>query len=198
MAGLSTRVCISTPTKGEMRAEVVTWLLQTFVGMAPNVEWLPVIDSRPLDHLRNLQVRSFLAGRCSHLFFLDSHCVPRPATVQRLLAHELPIVQAPGLQKIGNEVGVMAVDQTPEGYIQHRPMEGLQQVDAVGTAGLLVRRDVFENIPPPWFRFEYSDEGLLTRGEDFAFCDKAKRHGHEIWSDFELVQPQHFKAVAIR
>ncbi len=204
----SPSVCISIPTRGAIRGETVQWLLRAFVELAPNVEVQVCVDGRPLDHNRNRQVMRFLATRRTHLFLLDSDCVPQPQTVQQLLAHDLPLVGAPGPNIVGEgpkalhsplrgEVGLMAVDRAPGGgYRQHRPLEGMQRVDAIGTAGMLIRRDVLEAVGPPWFRTEYDANGLLARGEDFAFCERAAEAGFEIWADCSIPQ-RHIKEVAL-
>ena len=190
------RVCISIPTKGNIRAETVEWLLRAFVELAPNVEVQIVNDPRPLQHVRNVQAQRFLASACTHLFLLDADCVPKPGTVQRLVAYGLPIVAAPHATMIDGELGVMAVDRRNGHYVQHRPIEGLQRVDAVGGSGLLIERRVLEEIGPPYFRFEYDGNGLLSKGEDFCFCEDATQLGYEIWADCELVQG-HVKEVTI-
>lgn len=185
---MMSKVCISIPTRHNIHAETVEWLLRTFVQLAPNVEVQIVNTPHPLEYQRNEQVRRFLASDCTHLFLLDSDCVPRDGTVQRLLAHDLPFVSAPGPTMIGGEVGVLALDRTPEGYVSHDPLTGLQRVDAVGCAGMLICRHVLMEMVPPWFTFEMGEGGVLTKGEDFGFCERLKESGVEIVSDCDLIQ----------
>lgn len=176
------------PTRGEIRAETAEWMLRAFTQLAPNVE-VHIVNTRlPLPHARNEQVYRFLASPCTHLFTLDSDVVPQDGTVQRLLAYDLPVVVAPHASVIRGEHGVMALDRVEDGYQQHRPMTGLQRCDAVGGSGLLVRRDVFETLGPPWFMHEYDAGGRLVLGEDFYFCERLAANGYEIWVDFDLVQ----------
>lgn len=62
--------------------------------------------------------------------------------------------------------------------------QGLQKVDCVGSAGLLVRRKVFQAMPAPWF-----EAGSLLRtglGEDWWFCLKARRLGFQTYVDMEI------------
>lgn len=183
-------------TKGSMRAETSAWIVRAVVQLAPNVEYDPIIDPRPLEHARNLQVHRFLASACTHLFILDSDCVPAERTVEKLLALELPIVTAPHLTMVNGEVGPMVVDRVAGGYRQHHPLEGLQKVDACGGSGLLIAREVFEKLGPPWFRFRYDSNGLLCGGEDFYFCERAYNAGYEVWADCDLIQT-HIKDRAI-
>ncbi len=194
---MTNRPCISVVTKGSIRAETTEWLLRALVQLAPNVEVQIVNDPRPLEHARNLQVHRFLESACTHLFLLDSDCVPPDRTVEKLLSLNLPIVTAPHLTEVKGEVGPMVVDKAPGGYVQHRPFVGLQKVDACGGSGLLITREVLEKLGPPWFRFVYGEDGLLRQGEDFYFCERAYEAGYEVWADCDLIQT-HIKERAIR
>ncbi len=190
------RVCISIPCKGSVRAEMIEWTLRAFVELAPDVEVHIVNENAPLEHARNVQAQRFLASECSHLFLLDSDCVPKQGTIQRLLAHELPIVAAPHPTRKGAERVLMALVRSNGHYKEHLPRQGLQMVDAVGGSGLLIERSVFEKLPRPWFRCLYDDDGLLHRTEDFYFCEQAKAAGYDVWADYALEQ-QHIRAVAL-
>jgi Fe-S-cluster containining protein len=52
----------------------------------------------------------------------------------------------------------------------------LLKVDATGTGCILIRRDVLEQTPYPWFRNEYGTGG------DLMFCVKAKRVGFQTYT----------------
>jgi len=57
---------------------------------------------------------------------------------------------------------------------------GLQKVDVTGGGCMLIRKEVFDKIPSPWFEpeFEY--------GTDIQVCRKAKQVGFEIWCDTSI------------
>jgi len=182
-------------TKGTLRAETATWLLRAFVQLAPQVEVEIVSTPKPLQHARNEQVERFLSSRCTHLFILDSDCIPQEHTVQQLLAYNLPIVAAPHPTVVGKEMGLMVLDRAPRGYVQHRPFTGLQGPNVVvGCAGLLIRRDVLETLGP--FTCQYDAQGRLVRSEDFDFCERAHDAGYEIWAACDLFQ-QHVVSLVI-
>jgi len=169
--------------------------MQAFVQLAPNVEIIPAITSLPLEHARNEQVQRFLASKCTHLFLLDSDCVPQDRTIQKLLAYDMPIIAAPHPTRKGDEIGLMVLDRQGESYVQHRPLTGLQGPDVVvGCAGLLIRRDVLEALGP--FRCWYDERGKLVKSEDFDFCDKAHDAGYEVWAQCDLAQ-QHIVSMVI-
>ncbi|GAI93114.1 unnamed protein product, partial [marine sediment metagenome] len=60
------------------------------------------------------------------------------------------------------------------------PAEMKRVVGEGGAGFLLVKREVFEKLPYPWFSFEKG-------GEDLYFCDKARENGFEIWADMSVL-----------
>ena len=56
------------------------------------------------------------------------------------------------------------------------PAEGIIELDAAGSAGMLIRRDVLETISPPWFVNS-------SRSEDILFCEVAVVAGFKIHAD---------------
>lgn len=57
------------------------------------------------------------------------------------------------------------------------PPDTLCEVDAVGFGALLMKRDVFDRVPEPWFTLDYRS------GEDIAFCVQAKKYGVRFFLD---------------
>ena len=68
------------------------------------------------------------------------------------------------------------------------------QVDAVGAAAMMIRRNVIESIKPPWFQFLYREMRDVMVTEDLVFCVRAKEHGFEVWAD-QFMPCRHFKEV---
>lgn len=67
---------------------------------------------------------------------------------------------------------------------------GLIRVDAIGTGSILIAREVFERLPPPWFYNDYSrvweDE---WPGEDLGFSQLCRDNGIEMWVDTTTTSP---------
>ncbi len=74
-----------------------------------------------------------------------------------------------------------------------RPTEwdkGLIKVDMVGTGSLLIAREVFELIPPPWFGFDYSKVWKdLWPGEDIWFSHLCNEYGVDLYVDTTCTSP---------
>lgn len=184
-------ILISITTRKSIHADVARWmLLQQTKGYVIDIVQTPM----PLGHARNQQVLRFLDSSYKYMFILDSDCVPQDNTLEALSVLDLPFVTAPHPTQQNGEIGVMVLDKNPDGtgYIQHKPWDkGLQKCDAVGCAGMLIRRGVFEKLDQPYFKFVYDKQGLLMNGEDFDFCERIKKAGVEVYACCDMVQTHH-------
>lgn len=61
------------------------------------------------------------------------------------------------------------------------PARGVSEWDACGTGGMLIRRDVFDMMPYPWFESGKTAKDHI--GEDLYFCTKAKQLGFRVFVD---------------
>lgn len=59
--------------------------------------------------------------------------------------------------------------------------KGLTEIQGVGMACTLIKREVFEKVPKPWF---FPEPNI---GEDLAFCIRAKEQGFKIYCDTTLI-----------
>jgi len=76
---------------------------------------------------------------------------------------------------------VVYVKDNSDDEYKHFPLiqvpDDVFRCDAVGFGALLMKREVFERVPEPWFTLDYRG------GEDIAFCVSARKHGVEIYCD---------------
>jgi len=124
------------------------------------------------------------------LWFVDDDQAVPPQTLVRLLAREVPVVGAlyltrrypfgPVMTDAPHEQGVRPFYRlTPE-------RRGLMAVEAVGTGGMLIRRAVWEAIPPPWFTLGQPEDGPPDGfAEDLSFCRRVRAAGIEIYCDLD-------------
>lgn len=103
------------------------------------------------------------------LFIDDDHVFPDDILL-RLLAHDLPVVGALYLQRMVPFFPVAyAAKNEDDVYLPidltKAPSEGLMEVAALGTGGMLIRSEVLRAMPFPWF-----EHGRAS--EDLIFCDK--------------------------
>lgn len=158
------------------------------------IEWSKIADvyftSRvsPVDRARNNIVKAFLNGEYTNLFFVDSDTVPPPEALERLLSHNLPIVS--GMTPIHNNEDVEQRDNCPA-----RRFTGLQPIDYCGASCLLIKREVFESINPPYFTFIMSDDNTeILKSEDLNFCSRLKKY--QIMADTDIIC-RHVKEIEL-
>lgn len=156
-------------------ASCVTQLDTT--GLDAEIEWLIGGD---WCGARNTLARMMLDRSCSHLWFMDDDHAFAPDLLQRLAAHDVAMVNPLCLARIAPFPFVTYTQKVAENQYtidtDSLPPTGLVELQAGGCAGMLIRRDVLEAIPEPWF--EYTD-----RSEDIVFCEKAKAAGFTIYGD---------------
>jgi len=87
-----------------------------------------------------------------------------------------------------------ALKKVPNGWDQWEDRQGLQQVDAVGSGCIIIKRKVFEAIPDAPFERKWNKDGTQESGADFNFCEKARSRGFEIWTHFDY-PCSHFKEL---
>ena len=132
-------------------------------------------------------VREALAGdHVEWVLFLDDDMVFSPDLIQQLLIHDLPVVASLYLNRTPPFYAMAFGEKTTDALhkpvwvpvsLDGAPEEGLAEVVAAGTAGMLVRREVFEAIEEgTWF----IQDGT---SDDIAFCERVTAAGFKIWLD---------------
>ena len=56
----------------------------------------------------------------------------------------------------------------------------------MGTGIILIKTEIFNKIPRPWFSFKTSELGNTLNGEDWMFCLRAKEAGFQVWVNITL------------
>lgn len=88
--------------------------------------------------------------------------------------------------------------ESGQGYNEYFPREGLQEVDAIGTGCFLVARRVFEDpiMQKGAFHRTYTETGVMDKGNDIAFCERAKLRGFRVWAHFDYFC-DHFSELSL-
>jgi hypothetical protein len=135
---------------------------------------------------RYIGVWQALDAGCSHVMFIDSDMVMPANTIVTLLSHDKDIVGCyyPKRQKGNQIVGVTKDQFRPFDNIMDK---GLQKAHTLGCGMLMIKTEVFKNMPQPWFHVEFND-GLWTSEDEYfclnsdymvyCDCDLSKHIGH--------------------
>jgi hypothetical protein len=167
---------VAIPNTGNICIELAQWLLK----QQDNI-FVFLSNSRPIDHNRNILVNEFLKSDCNWLLMIDSDVAP-PVNLLEMCENNVPVCSAYVSTCVANEIIPVGMTKNDTGYyhdFKHSAPE-LHRVDAVGTGCILIRRDVFDTLKKPYFKFIYDADGILTKGEDFYFSEKV---GREVYFD---------------
>jgi GT2 family glycosyltransferase len=190
------KVLIGLPTMGNIHTllavTLMSWVVDSITGGQYDISLYPTLSVQPVDNARNEIVEEFLKGNATHLLFIDSDTIPTPDALQKLLAHDLDIVSAitPIIEfddnskmhyKKWNAVGVDDKHVSPN--------KGLLEVKGVGSSCIMIKKEVFEKIEKPYYRFLYEDDNgkQILVGEDIHFTIKARAKGIKTYADTSII-----------
>lgn len=157
-----------------------------------NAKWLLFIDD---DMIVPIGRPNFLREMCRLSDEYPSHILGLN-TIERLLSHRKSVVGASYFSRHvkGRAVNGLASDSNY--FSKARSFhDGILEAPWIGTGCMLVTREVFEDMKKkfpslapvsetmPWNFFHPGEDG---RGEDVAFCGRAKECGHPVYVDTML------------
>ena len=159
-------------------------LVANGVGVASTFETSSVITIAR----RNL-VNHFLKSNCDFAWWIDSDMAFPPDAGIRLLNRNVPIVGANYRKRYFPNPHFTAMNGKPGATTEFKTTDDsppLEKVDCLPQGMMLVHRSVYERVPAPHYVFEYSSDHCIEIGEDYYFCDKARKNGYDVWCDHEL------------
>jgi GT2 family glycosyltransferase len=181
---------------GDVKALTVMSLVDLFGTFPePNALSLQIGGYKP--HGMNNLVRDAKEINATHLLNIDSDMIFPPDALQKLLKADKDIVGVNYRQRGNHQDQDFTVstikfpNEDNTGYREVRvndfPTE-LFECAAVGLGLTLIKMEVFDKLPFPWFRTTENKE--LHSTEDIVFCKDAREAGFEVWCD-PTIQMKH-------
>ena len=178
------KIAILLPHTGSLPAEFVekVWGPLRFkpLDWCDKVPLMCRVPSLPL--ARNILAQQALDTGATHLLWVDSDAVcesPQdPNEALRLLySCDDAIIGCLYRSKQKTGFHYAAWVKAGEGYTPIQSWTGNYfSVDVTGLHFVLIRREVFEKVPKPWFHWEEDN----APSEDFAFYEKAAKAGYKV------------------
>lgn len=156
----------------------------------------------PIDANRNELARTALEYKADYLLWLDADMTFPPDLAPTLVrdsqASNGGIVSAvyhkhgPPFVCVSSTVMVEKTYVHPGIASYYRnidptAVEGLLETHLIGMGAVVTPAAVFRKIPHPWFRYAHSpDTSDYDVSEDVYFCEKARYHGFEIFTDCDV------------
>jgi hypothetical protein len=175
--------------KSVLKAVIVT-------NNSNNVRVLDIytVERKVDDDSRNIMVNEILKTDCTHVLFLDDDHVIGKNDIINAVYSDIDVLG--GLyfdRQYPHYPNVFKKDD--EGYMCRwygGVNCGLQEVDAIGTGFVLVKKSVFEKMEFPWFKWHEQVEGLKVTEKDVIGCDvvfsvKAHNLGFKVVCDTNMV-----------
>lgn len=124
-----------------------------------------------------------------YVLWLDSDIVFPATTAIRLMSHNEPIVAANYVRRQLPAKGV-AYEKIGdwENPLPFEIYDNLVEVEGIGMGCILMKTEIFQKIPKPWFEFGWSPESNDFLGEDMILCQKIAALGYQIKVDTLLSQ----------
>lgn len=170
------------PTARHLDRQLSRWWAWAARKTDLNIDFFYNTDG--VDRTRNAVCREFLASKCDVLWMIDDDVAPpmNVETVNRFLSWDYPLVSGLYDRFDGFVASPQVYKKVPESN-SYRAVQksewpktqGVFRADAAGAGCMKIRRDLLEQMEDPWFDFQLfkRDGRVVTRGEDFFFCEKA-------------------------
>lgn len=219
------RVMVSIPAWGDIQPEAYINHVGTLMRESRfsektkiELEFAPMIRSA-ICCARNELVRQAIKRECTHLFFMDDDMVMPDHAIHKLVRRNVPIVSGLCYLRTPPHFPSMFIDPKDGTgkifFIKNWPRKQMIQVDAVGSACVLIKTEVFKKIqemefpgdqvkcpecnhiwmPRPtkyagedlWYLYGKARPGEHTVGEDVFFTKLARDSGYPIMVDTSVV-----------
>lgn len=198
----SVLISIPVPPYGKLTSELVKYLLNVTNSPIPNVKvGVDIVEGKPIDSVRNNAVNKFLDSKYDYMLCIDSDIVPPSYAIPELLKWDKPLIGATCFSFQYDQPFAVIMNRTDNGeggYEQSKNIgkERLIKCSATGAACLMIHRDVLEkmrtyliekNGKSMFFETLYRENGTLSWGQDFMFCEHAKEIGYDLYVDTAII-----------
>ena len=191
------RILIGVPL--ERTISHASLVFHRFIEIAAQVAVFLKQDYTRTDLARNRFATKLLESDYTHLLMLDLDHVHPADIVQRLARW---VLMNPEIEVVGGLNFRRSEPYEPCCFFLDREHgtvnapadwgKGLMKVDYIGTGSILIAREVFEKIEPPWFYNVYGIEANWADewpGEDIGFSEKCQKAGVNMYVDTTTTSP---------
>lgn len=164
-------------------------LVKTSTKAGLNIVTIPDASTILLNQRNDLAQAAIDCG-ADWILWLDSDMIFPSTTLLRLLAHKRPLI-AGNYMKRSLPLTTVAYPQIGdwENWLPLEMQGDTEVVEGVGMGVFLMKTSILEELPRPWFNFEYRDGRY--HGEDFYFQQLLRNAGYEIHIDMNLSRQIH-------
>lgn len=182
-------IAVCTPARDQVHTRFAFDLVTAICGHATKSQdtVIPLASEGTLIQSQRCElVKAALDANATHILFLDSDMRFPADIIGRMLAADAPVVAA-NCAKRRIPTGPTAENHGEGREVYTMPdSTGIEKVDFVGGAVLMIRAEVFGQIPQPWFATPWVKQADTFMGEDRFFCRQLAQAGIPIVIDHDL------------
>lgn len=181
------KVTLSVISNRQIKAKTTQSLLELIAKGGYDFHFVVVEHGYTIAENRTYSAVKALNNKSDFLFFIDDDMVFPPDTLDILIKQDKDIIgPAYRARKIDSKRTAALLEG---GFIDlggdvEEKYKTTFECAAKGTGVMLIKVEIFRKMDRPWFDFIYDKEvGVCTKGEDYFFCEKARKIGHTVWCD---------------
>ena len=183
------KITLAVPTNRGIMPQTMQSLMALVAHGGYDFHIIVPADGYTISENRNYVAVQALNNKSDYLLMIDDDMTFDEDLLDRLIANQKDICG--GAYHPRSETGqvIKYLDKTtairlddPE--IKKDPKyQKTFECHATGTGVILIKCDIFLKIERPWFMFEYLPTGQCALGEDWYFCEKAKKFNIKTYAD---------------
>jgi len=179
------KIMFACPNIGKIRTELVKFLLINRSKFS--AIYLPQKKHNYINS--NNIIKTFLNTKYTHLLSIDSDINPFPDTVSRMLnmldqGFDVCSCVVPIFDIRFKNFKLGAGRQRKDGKWNYLKLSGkVEEVDFIGGAYWMAKRQVLEKIGPPYFDIKLKKDGSMKEGADLFFSNKIRKAGFKMCVD---------------
>lgn len=171
------KLVIGIPTLGNVHWQFASSLMA--LQLLPDTRVIWMVRSM-IDTARNQIVKDALKDESyTHLLMIDDDMTFDPDFAIKLIERNVDVISGLAFKRRPEYTPCVFNKEKDGKYYPTLPNE-FQEVDIVGTGGILINTEVLKKLEYPWFE-TYYDENKVHWSVDFDFCMKAKKAGYKIY-----------------
>ncbi len=190
-------VTFAIPTRGYVDPKFMTHMLIVIDQLPTGSSWrVRVTNKDPVtgEVMNAAEAREKLVEECleednsKYIFFIDSDVYVPPNGFAYLLQSSEDIVTGIYWTKVEPPEPVLYKELKMGPYFDF-PKNSLFEVQAAGLGCCLIKTEIFEHVPRPWFAYKLKEgeDKELQVTEDFYFFIKARKYGYKLWCNSNVL-----------
>lgn len=183
---MNTKITLACPTNRGIQPQTMQCLLELVAHRDYDFHIIIPEEGYTIAENRNYLTVQALNNKSEYLLMIDDDMTFPPDTLDTLLSNKKDICGVAYHSRCDMGQIIKYLDETH--FIKLEETDDPKykktfECHATGTGIILIKCDIFQKIKRPWFMFEYHNTGQTKLGEDWYFCEKAKKNNIKTYAD---------------